>query len=313
MHGCDSGIPGARDSWSGKLVEDLRFLILESRKSIAVKVNAELTLLYWRIGKRILEVILKNERGDYGGEIVVSIAGQLEVDFGMSFGEKNLRHMIKIADVIPDYEIVYAMRRQLSWTHIRRLIYIENYTKRCFYMEIAMLEGWTTRVLQQKIDSMLFERTALSKKPEKLILEELSNLRSEGSVSEDLVFRDPYVLNFLGLKDTYSERDLENAILRELEGFLLELGTGFTFVARQKRMVIDNEDHVLDLLFYHRRLKRLVAVELKLGKFKAAFKGQMELYLRWLGAYEVEPGEDRPLGLILCHENRRNLLASNKL
>ena len=135
-----------------------------------------------------------------------------------------------------------------------------------------------------------------------MIQQELATLREEDRMTPDLVFRDPYFLDFLGLTDPYSERDLEAAILRELERFLLELGTDFSFVARQKRITIDNEDYYLDLLFYHRSMRRLVAIELKLGKFQAADKGQMELYLRWLDKYERREGEESPLGLILCAE-----------
>ncbi len=157
-----------------------------------------------------------------------------------------------------------------------------------------------TRTLQQKIDGMLYERTAISKKPAKLIRTELDALRDEDRLTPDLVFKDPYILDFLGLRDGYSEKDLEAALLREIEGFLLELGAGFAFVERQKRITIDGEDFYLDLLFYHRRLRRLVLVELKLGAFKAADFGQTTLYLRWLDRYERQPGEDSPIGLILC-------------
>lgn len=156
-------------------------------------------------------------------------------------------------------------------------------------------------MLRSKIDSMVYERTAISKKPDKLIEQEL-NLLSNDEVTPDLVFKDPYFLDFKGLKDSYSEKSLEDSILRELESFMLELGDGFSFVERQKRMVIDDEDFYLDLLFYHRKLRRLIAVELKIGKFKAAYKGQMELYLRWLGKYEQNEHEESPIGLILCAE-----------
>jgi predicted nuclease of restriction endonuclease-like (RecB) superfamily len=188
----------------------------------------------------------------------------------------------------------------LSWSHFRLIIYLDDDLKRDFYAEMCRLEGWSVRTLEKKISGMLFERTALSKKPEKLIREELDNLRSEDKLTPDLIFRDPYFLDFLGLKDTYSEKDLETAILRELEAFILELGAGFTFVARQKRITVDDEDYYLDLLFYHRKLRRLVAIDLKLGKFQAADKGQMELYLRWLEKYERQPEEGSPIGLILC-------------
>ena len=286
--------------YEGTILNDLRSMILDAKRATAVMVNANITILYWRIGQRVLDGLPQQDRADYGAKIVASIAMELEREFGASFSEKNLRHMLKFVEIFPDEKIVSALRRQLSWTHLKALIYIQDPLKRSFYLEMVKLEGWSTRVLQQKVDGMLFERTAISRKPEKLIHQELLRLREDGSLSPDLVFRDPYVLDFLGLKNAYNERDLEQAILRELETFLLELGIGFSFVARQKRMVIDHEDHTLDLLFFHRRLKRLVAVELKLGKFKAAYKGQMELYLRWLEAYEQGPDENSPLGLILC-------------
>jgi predicted nuclease of restriction endonuclease-like (RecB) superfamily len=149
---------------------------------------------------------------------------------------------------------------------------------------------------------MLFERTALSRKPEVLARQELARLRETDQLSPDLVFRDPHFLDFLGLADTYSEKDLEAAILREMERFILELGAGFAFVARQKRILIDGCDFYIDLLFYHRKLRRLVALDLKLRAFEAADKGQMELDLRWLEKHEMEPGEETPIGLILCEE-----------
>jgi len=282
------------------LLSELRGMILETRRAVAVSVNAGLTTLYWRIGRRVAEDLLGQKRADYGAELVALMARGLETEFGSSFGEKNLRHMVRFVQAFPDEEVVSAVRRHLSWSHFKALIYMKDPLKRSFYLEMASLERWSTRTLQKKIDGMLFERTALSKKPERLIHQELTVLRERGDLSPDLVFRDPYVLDFLGLEDVYSESDLERAILRELELFLLELGNGFTFIARQKRMLIDHEDHTLDLLFFHRRLKRLVAVELKLGKFKAAYKGQMELYLRWLAVHEQGPDELSPLGLILC-------------
>jgi predicted nuclease of restriction endonuclease-like (RecB) superfamily len=165
---------------------------------------------------------------------------------------------------------------------------------------MCRLEQWSVRTLQAKVQGMLFERTALSKKPEELARKELAALRDEDKMTPDLVFRSPYFLDFLGLSDTFSEKDLENSILRDLELFILELGTDFSFIGRQKRITIDGEDYYIDLLFYHRKLRRLVAIDLKLGKFKAADKGQMELYLRWLDKYDRQPGEETPVGLVLC-------------
>jgi predicted nuclease of restriction endonuclease-like (RecB) superfamily len=208
--------------------------------------------------------------------------------------------MIRFAEVYPDPRIVQSLIAQLSWTHFQRIIPLKDPIQRDFYAEMCRIERWSTRTLVKKIDSMLFERTAISKKPEEVAKAELAALRSEDQLTPDLVFRDPYILDFLGLKDRYLEKDLEDAILRELETFLLELDNGFAFLGRQTRIQIDSDDFYLDLLFYHRSLKRLIAIDLKLGDFKAEFKGQMELYLRWLAKYEQQPGEDSPLGIILC-------------
>ena len=285
---------------SQALLTDIRQLIGQSRAQLATAVNSALTLLYWHIGLRIQREVLKGERAEYGEQIVISLAKQLETDYGRGFSSKNLRHMLRFAEVFPSEEIVYALSRQLSWTHLRSLIYIDDPLKREFYIEMCRAERWSTRTLQGRLDSMLFERTALSRQPDEILSAELAALRETGEIMPNLLLKDPYVLDFLGLQDRYLEKDLEDAILRELENFLLELGAGFTFVARQKRLQIDNDDFYIDLLFYNRRLKRLVAIDLKLGDFKAADKGQMELYLRWLAKYEQEPGEASPLGIILC-------------
>ncbi|MGZ8908019.1 MAG: PDDEXK nuclease domain-containing protein, partial [Methylobacter sp.] len=188
----------------------------------------------------------------------------------------------------------------LAWSHFLELIYLKDPLQRDFYTQMCAQERWSVRRLRERKDTLLFERTALSRRPDEVLSSELAALRVAGDISPALVLKDPYILDFLGLKDRYLEKDLEDAILRELENFLLELGAGFTFVARQKRLQIDNDDFYIDLLFYNRRLKRLVAIDLKLGDFKAADKGQMELYLRWLAKYEQEPGEATPLGIILC-------------
>jgi len=285
---------------SGDLIGDIRSLIETARHNIAVTVNTGLTILYWQIGSRIRQDILKEKRAEYGKEIVVTVSRQLVSEFGEGFTDKNLRRMIQFAEAFPDMEIVVTLSRQLSWSHFVGILPIKDDLQRDFYAEMCRMERWSVRALRKKIDGMLYERTAISKKPEELVKKELSALQQEDTLTPDLVFRDPYFLDFLGLKDTYSEKDLETAILREMESFILELGVGFSFVARQKRITVDNEDFYLDLLFFHRKLKRLIAIELKLGKFKASHKGQMELYLRWLEKYEKEPDEETPLGLILC-------------
>lgn len=285
---------------SKMLLGDLRQLIGEARQDVARQVNTTLVLLHWRIGKRLLQDILKQKRAEYGEQIVATVAQQLSLDFGRGFSEKSLRRMIQFAEVFPDEQIVASLMRQLTWTHFLEVIPLESGLKRDFYAEMCRVERWSVRTLRRKIGGMLFERTALSKKPEKLIRHELDQLRNEDKLTPDLVFRDPYFLDFLGLNDRYLERDIEDAIMRELEQFILELGVGFTFVARQKRIQVDSDDFYLDLLFYHRSLRRLVAIDLKLGEFKPGDKGQMELYLRWLARHEQKPGEEAPIGLILC-------------
>jgi predicted nuclease of restriction endonuclease-like (RecB) superfamily len=187
----------------------------------------------------------------------------------------------------------------LSWSHFIELLPIKAPLAREFYAEMCRIERWDVRTLRQKIGGMLFQRTALSRKPEAVISTEIAKLR-DGRMSPDTVFRDPYLLDLLGLTGAYSERDLESAILREIEGVLLELGSGFAFVARQMRLSVGKDDFHLDLLFFHRHLRRLIAVELKLESFQPAHVGQMELYLRWLDKHERAPGEAAPLGLILC-------------
>ncbi len=293
----------------------MRGLILSTRQTVAQGVNSALTTLYWEIGRRIGGGILQEQRAGYGEHIVSSLGTQLTREFGRGFAPRNLFRMMRFAEVFPAFEIVSALRTQLGWTHFRQIIALEDPLRRDFYAEMCRIERWSTRTLEKKIGSMLFERTALSKKPEKLAAMELKQLREEDVLTPDLVFRDPYLLDFLGLKDTYSEKDLEAAILREIEAFILELGVGFTFVERQKRIPVDGDDYYLDLLFFHRPLRCLVAIELKLEAFKPADKGQMELYLAWLNRHERSEGEEQPIGLILCagkKEETIELLDLNK-
>jgi predicted nuclease of restriction endonuclease-like (RecB) superfamily len=287
------------------LVRDLGSMIDAARKRVAAAANATLTTLYWQMGHRVRTQVLDGRRAEYGAQIVAAVGRQLEARYGRGFGEKNLRRMVQFATFFPDPEIVATLSRQLAWSHFIDLIPIQDPIKREFYAEMCRIERWSVRALRQKIDSLLFERTALSKKPEALIRKELSALREQGELSPALVFRDPYMLDFLELADTYSEKDLESAILREIERFLLEIGAGFAFVERQKRITLDGDDYYLDLLFFHRRMQRLVAIELKIGDFKPADSGQMELYLRWLDRHERQPSEQAPLGIILCAGKKR--------
>lgn len=282
------------------LFGEIRHLIEESRKRVAVEINSTITMLYWQIGKQINKELLKDKRAEYGKQIVNSLSAQLTLEYGSGWSEKHLRHCLRFAETFPDETIVSTLWRQLSWSHLKELIYLDDTLKREFYIEMCKLEKWSVRTFRERVNSMLYERTAISRKPEETIKHDIQQLNEKNQLTPELVFRDPYLLDFLGLKDTYSEKDLESAILVELQRFIIEFGSDFAFLARQKRITIDNEDYYIDLLFYHRRLKCLVAIDLKLGKFEAAFKGQMELYLRWLEKYEMTKEENLPIGLILC-------------
>lgn len=282
------------------IVGDIKTLIEQSRQNVALAVNAEITLLYWKVGKRINDEVLGNERAEYGKQIVQTLSVQLEQEYGNGWGEKQLRQCMQFAEVFGDEQIVYTVCRELSWSHLRLIMYMNDPLKREFYIQMCKLEHWSVRTFRERIQSMLYERTAISKKPELTIQHDLELLKNEQKLNPDLVFRDPYFLDFLGLSDKYSEKDLETSIIAELQNFIIELGSDFAFMARQKRLTIDNRDYYIDLLFYHRRLKCLIAIDLKIGEFEAGYKGQMELYLRYLEKYEHIEGENTPIGLILC-------------
>lgn len=294
----NSGRPTPQVNETALLV-DLRSLILSARQRISVVANSTTTLLYWHLGQRLLKENLQNQRAAYGKQILATVSRELTAEFGRGFSYATVNRAIQFSQCFPDPEIVSTLSTQLSWSHFMELLPIKEPLACDFYAEMCRIEHWDVRTLRQKVGSMLYQRTALAKKPQSVIAAEISQMR-DGKLTPDIVFRDPYFLDLLGLQGAFSERDLESAILRELEGVLLELGAGFTFVARQKRMSVGRDDFHLDLLFFHRHLRRLVAVELKLEAFQPAHIGQMELYLRWLDKHERAPGEESPIGLILC-------------
>lgn len=285
------------------LYADICKLVEDARNYVATSANTAMTLMYWNVGERIRLELSDNQQSKYGKQILSQLATKLQLQFGKrGFQERNIRRMIQFAELFPDFQIVSQAATKLSWSHFIELLSLKEEAKRDFYLTMSMSETWGRDTLRQKIDGMLYERTLISGKPDELIKSELANLRTYNTLSPDLVFKSPYFLDFTGLKGIYSEKSLEDSLIISIEHFIMELGVGFSFVERQKRMIIDGEDFYLDLLFYHRKLKRLVAIELKLDRFKAAYKGQMELYLRWLDKYEKQEGEDTPLGLILCAE-----------
>ncbi len=283
-----------------QIVSDIHAIIEQSRLQVAATVNAGMTLMYWHIGERINREVLGGERAAYGKQIVASLANNLTEEYGRGYDAKSLRKMMKFASVFPDIQIVAPLVRQLSWSHFLQVIPIEDELKRQFYLTMAADQRWSKRTLKAKIDSMLYERTAIAKQPDEVIVHDLELLHDERRMSADLAFRDPYFLDFLGLEGNYSEKDLESSIVSEMQNFITEMGNDFAFMARQKRITVDNEDYYIDLLFFNRRLRCMVAIDLKLTDFKAAYKGQMELYLRWLEKYEMMEGENKPIGLILC-------------
>ncbi len=234
------------------------------------------------------------------------LATELTQEFGKGWSSRHLHTCLhtclQMADTFPDEAIVHTLCAQLSWSHFKQLTSIAEPLKRDFYAQLTGLHRWSVRELARQIDAMLYERTAMSRKPETEIAEELAGLRETNQLSPDLVFRDTYVLDFLGLAAPYNEATLEQAIVGRVQEFILEMGQGFSFLERQKRISVDDTDYYLDLLFYHRKLRRLVAIDLKIGKFKPEYKGQMELYLRWLDRHDRQEGELAPIGLLLCSE-----------
>ena len=228
------------------LFSDVKALIEQSRLRVATSFDAEITMLYWNVGHRLKTDILSNGRAEYGERILDSLSARLTSEYGRGWSHKQLRHCIQLSSVFPDEEIFSAVRRKLNWTNIKMVMYISDPLKRNFYIEMCAMNYWSTRVLRERINSMLFERTAISKKPDEVIARELKLLKDEKRLSPDMVFRDPYFLDYCGLADVYSEKDLESAIIAELTQFIIEFGSDFAFLSRQKRITIDNKDYYIE-------------------------------------------------------------------
>ncbi len=291
-----------------KLLAELRSLIDTSKIRLARTLNQEMTILYWHIGKTIQTEILKFEKPEYGEQTINKIGAILRSEYGKGFGPRVLRRTISFYNCYSDFEIVSTASTKLTWSHFVELIPIKDKLKRDFYVEMCRLDSWSVRTLREKIGKMLYERTAISQQPEEVIKDSLSLVKSEDKLIPTLLLQDPYVIDFLNIPQNYNESELETAILDQIGTFLLELGVGFCFVARQKRITVGNEDFYMDLLLFNRYLKRMVVVELKTTHFKPAHKGQMELYLNWLDKHERRPDEDSPLGIILCTETDQEII-----
>ncbi|TQC96257.1 DUF1016 domain-containing protein [Moraxellaceae bacterium AER2_44_116] len=282
------------------LYQNIKHLIDQAKTQVLTQVNQTLVLTYWHIGKTIKNHVLQDERAEYGQASLKQLAQRLTHEYGKGFSYSSLTRMGNFYVALPDLAIVATVSQQLSWSHFVELLKIDDALKRDFYISMCTHERWSVRVLRERMDSMLFERSAIAKQPEALIRQELALLQQSRQSSPQLFLKDPYLLDFLQLNDKPSEKDLENAILSELERFILEFGSDFAFLSRQKRIQIGSNDYYIDLLFYHRSLKRLVLIELKLGDFKAEYKGQVELYLKWLAKYEQRADEQSPIAIILC-------------
>jgi len=296
-----------RPSFLKKLSGQIVNIIEQNRNKALLAVNAHLTAMYWQTGK-VLNNAIVGARAAYGEQILATLSQELMEKFGKGYSVSALTRMQKFQRSFLDEEIVATLSQQLSWSHFIELINLKDELQRDFYLRLALHERWSVRRMRERINSMLFERTAISKKPKELIKSELKQWKEKRELTDDLVFRNDYLFDFLGLKNVYTENELETAILIELQNFIAELGTDFAFLARQKRIIVGGEDYRIDLLFYHRSLKRLVAIDLKLGKFKPDFKSQMELYLRWLEKHEMKEGEELPIGLILCTDAEQELI-----
>ncbi len=279
---------------------NVKLVINQAKQSLAIAVNHTLVLSYWHIGKIINDSILQNKRATYGKAVVENLAKRLTLEYGDGFGKSNLTRMMSFNSKFADYQIVATLSQQFSWSHFVEFIKLEDDLKREFYITMCSNEKWSVRTLRERIASMLFERTAIAKKPDEVIKNDLALLIQEHKMTPELFLKDSYLLDFLNLPANFSEKDLEQAILLELEKFILEFGSDFAFISRQKRFQVGGDDFKLDLLFYHRKLKRLILIELKLDKFTPAHKGQVEFYLKWLSKYEKQPGEEEPLAIILC-------------
>lgn len=309
---------GGYDALLGGVTE----LLQAARRMSARSVNALMTLSYWEVGRRIVEFEQKGkERADYGKALLKTLSADLTSGFGRGFSVDNLENMRRFyltyrhgpKSETPSPNITIEKSETLSrifpearifplpWSHYVRLLWLKKKAARDFYETEAIRGGWSIRQLKRQIDSQCYERTALSKN-KAAMLSKAQKPESEDAVSADEEIKDPFVLEFLDLKDEYSESDLEDALTQKLESFLLELGGDFAFVGRQRRLRIGGEWYRIDLLFFHRRLRCLVIIDLKLGKFTHADSGQMHMYLNYAREHWTLADENPPVGLILCAE-----------
>ena len=293
--------PSELQQISTRITDGVGNIIEQSKRTIAVYLNSEVSMTYWKIGKYIAGELDAIGEEKYGSKIVATLSHQLSVRYGKGYTRTAIIRMVKVAREYPDEQIAATLSHQLTWSHFVELIAISDPTKRLFYQQMSILYHWSVRQLRDQEDKMVYERSLIAAKPEDEQVKVLTTV-ADGDITPDVILKSSYVVDFLGLKRGFSEEELEDAVVEQLEKFIMELGQDFAFLERQKKIPVDSIDYKLDLLFYHRRLHRLLAIDLKLGKFKPEYKGQMELYLKYLKKYEMQPGEEEPIGLLLCSE-----------
>ena len=286
---------------SDNLYQGVSEIIDNAQQRVAVYVNAQSSMTFWNVGKYIIDDMDYQTYSAYGQKILATLSQRLMARYGKGYTYSALTRMMKVARIYGNREMFAMLSQTLTWSHFLELITIEDGTKRLFYQQMGIAEHWSVKQLRDKQDEMAYERSLIAAKPDDKIAKTLERICPQ-HMEPDVVLKSSYVLDFLGLSGYYSEEELEAAISKQLENFILELGQGFAFLERQKRFTIDGTDYYLDLLFYHRKLKCLVAIDLKLGKFKPQYKGQMELYLKYIQKYDMQSGENLPIGLLLCSE-----------
>ena len=293
--------PSELQQISTRISDGVGSIIDQSKRTIAVYLNSEVSMTYWKIGKYIAGELDAVGEEKYGSKIVATLSHQLTERFGKGYTRTAIIRMVKVAREYPDEKIAATLSHQLTWSHFVELISISEQAKRLFYQQMSILYHWSVRQLREQEDKMVYERSLIAAKPEDEQVKVLTTV-TDGDITPDVILKSSYVVDFLGLNRGFSEEELEDAVVEQLEKFIMELGQDFAFLERQKKIPVDSIDYKLDLLFYHRRLHRLLAIDLKLGKFKPEYKGQMELYLKYLKKYEMQPGEEEPIGLLLCSE-----------
>ena len=284
-----------------RITDSVSQIIAQSKRTVAVYLNCEVSMTYWRIGNYIAKELDEMGSDKYGSKIVATVSRLLTERFGKGYQRASLFRMLKAAREYPDEKIVSTLLRQLTWSHIVELSNISEHNKRLFYQQMTILNNWSVRQLKNQEEAMVYERTLIAVKPEDVQNEILTTV-TQGTIPPEVIIKSSYIVDFLGLELGFSESELEDAVVAQLEKFIMELGQDFAFMERQKKISVDSVDYKLDLLFYHRNLHRLFAIDLKLGKFKPEYKGRMELYLKYLKRYEMQPGEEEPMGLLLCSE-----------